>query len=149
MVVAAPTTEVQLETVAPAASYAYKGFSGRGFVETSTTKNTVLSIPVTVAEAGVYARGFSRTRTVMVPSILIINALSAPLRNGPAQLGTIVLPQRGVDEWSNWGFTNAVRVQLPKGTTTLTLAYEPANANMNGAVNQAMLDYLRLRKLAN
>ena len=70
------------------------------------------------------------------------------LRNGQgAQLGTIVLPQRGVEEWSNWGFTNAVRVHLPKGTTTLTLAYEPANTNMNGAVNQAMLDYLRLRKL--
>jgi len=58
-----------------------------------------------------------------------------------------VLPQRGVGEWSNWGFTNAVLVQLPKGTHQLTLAYEPANTNMNGAVNQAMLDYLRVQKI--
>ncbi|RYY13005.1 MAG: glycogen debranching protein, partial [Cytophagaceae bacterium] len=31
--VGAPATEVQLETLAPAAAYAYKGFSGKGFVE--------------------------------------------------------------------------------------------------------------------
>jgi len=40
-----------------------------------------------------------------------------------------------------------VLVQLPKGTHHLTLAYEPANTNMNGAVNQAMLDYLRVQKI--
>ncbi len=144
--VAAPTTEVQLETVAPVASYAYKGFSGKGFVETSTTKNTVLRIPVTVAEDGIYAVDF-RYANGNGPINTNNKCAIRTLRNGHTQLGTIVLPQRGVEEWSNWGFTNAVRVHLPKGTTTLTLAYEPANANMNGAVNQAMLDYLRLRKV--
>jgi hypothetical protein len=146
LAVAAPTTEVQLETVAPAAAYAYKGFSGKGFVETSTTKNTVLRIPVTVAEEGIYALDF-RYANGNGPINTNNKCAIRTLRNGPTQLGTIVLPQRGVEEWSNWGFTNAVRVRLPKGTTTLTLAYEPANTNMNGAVNQAMLDYLRLRKL--
>ncbi len=58
-----------------------------------------------------------------------------------------MLPQRGVDEWSNWGFSNAVLVHLDKGSHQLTLAYDPANTNMNGAVNQAMLDYLRVRKV--
>jgi len=43
--------------------------------------------------------------------------------------------------------SNAVLVQLPAGTSTLTLSYEPADTNMNGAVNQAMLDHLRLRRL--
>ena len=38
-------------------------------------------------------------------------------------------------------------VCLDKGTHPLTLAFEPANENMNGEVNQAMLDYLRLRKV--
>ncbi|AMR26804.1 glycogen debranching protein [Hymenobacter psoromatis] len=146
LAVAATTTEVQLETVAPAAAYPYKGFSGKGFVETSTTKNTVLRIPVTVAEDGIYAVDF-RYANGNGPINTNNRCAIRTLRNGPTQLGILVLPQRGVEEWSNWGFTNAVRVHLPKGTTTLTLAYEPANTNMNGAVNQAMLDYLRLRRV--
>jgi len=146
LALAPPTAEIQLETVAPAASYAYEGFSGQGFVETSITKNTVLRIPVTVAEDGIYAVDF-RYANGNGPINTNNKCALRTLRNGPTQVGTIVLPQRGVEEWSNWGFTNAVRMHLPKGTTTLTLAYEPANINMNGAVNQAMLDYLRLRKL--
>ena len=144
--VAAAVTEVQLETVAPPAAYAYQGFSGQGFVETSTTKNTSIRIPVTVAEAGEYALDF-RYANGNGPINTNNKCAIRTLRRGAAQLGTIVLPQRGVDEWSSWGFSNAVRVRLPKGTTTLTLAYESANANMSGAVNQAMLDYLRLRKM--
>jgi hypothetical protein len=62
-------------------------------------------------------------------------------------LGTTVLPQRGVNEWSNWGFTNPLLVHLSKGTHALTLTYEPANTNMNSAINQAMLDYARLTRV--
>jgi hypothetical protein len=40
-----------------------------------------------------------------------------------------------------------ILVRLEKGTHALTLAYEPANQNMNGAVNQAMLDYLRMMRV--
>jgi hypothetical protein len=69
------------------------------------------------------------------------------LRMGSQRLGTSVLPQRGVAEWSNWGFSNAVLVRLEKGTHPLTLAYEPANENMNGEVNQAMLDYVRVKRV--
>lgn len=45
----------------------------------------------------------------------------------------------------NWGFSNPLLVRLEKGKNSLHLALEPANANMNGAVNQAMLDYLRVQ----
>jgi hypothetical protein len=67
---------------------------------------------------------------------------------GTQRLGTIVLPQRGVAEWSNWGYSNAVLLRLEKGSYPLTLAFEPANENMNGQVNQAMLDHLRLTRVA-
>ena len=144
--VATAATQVQLETVAPPAAYAYQGFSGQGFVETSTSKNAVIRIPVTVAEAGDYALDF-RYANGNGPINTNNKCAIRTLRRGAEPLGTIVLPQRGVDEWSSWGFSNAVRVRLPQGTTTLTLAYEPANANMNGTVNQAMLDYLRLRRV--
>jgi len=139
--------QVQLETLAPAAAYPYQGFSGAGFVEISTTKNTRLSLPVAVPAAGLYALDF-RYANGNGPTNTNNKCALRTLRDAQGrQLGTVVLPQRGVDEWSNWGYTNAVLVQLPAGASTLTLAYEPANTNMNGAVNQAMLDCLRLRRV--
>jgi hypothetical protein len=136
----------QLETVAPKAALPYKGYSGAGFVEISKHRNTGLTVPVAVAEAGWYAVDF-RYANGNGPVNTNNKCAIRTLRNSRQQLGTIVLPQRGVDEWSNWGFTNAVLVRLEKGSHQLTLAFEPANANMNGEVNQAMLDYLRLTRV--
>jgi hypothetical protein len=138
--------QVQLETVAAKANLPYQGFSGQGFVEISTTKNRTLTIPITVPETGLYAVDF-RYANGNGPLNTDNKCAIRTLRLGEKALGTIVLPQRGVGEWSNWGFTNAVLVQLPQGTHQLTLAYEPANTNMNGAVNQAVLDYLRVQKV--
>ncbi|MGI4734555.1 MAG: MGH1-like glycoside hydrolase domain-containing protein [Janthinobacterium lividum] len=138
--------QVQLETVAAKAALPYKGFTGNGFVEITTDKNRTLTIPVTVPEAGFYAVDF-RYANGNGPTNTNNKCAIRTLRLGSKTLGTIVLPQRGVDEWSNWGFTNAVLVHLEKGSQPLTLVYEPANTNMNGAVNQAMLDYLRVQKV--
>ena len=148
LVVSSSTSDrqVQLETVVAKATQPYNGFTGKGFVEISTTKNQQLTIPVTVPEAGLYALDF-RYANGNGPTNTNNKCAIRTLRMNSKQLGTIVLPQRGVEEWSNWGFSNAVLVQLPKGTHQLTLAYEPANTNMNGAVNQAMLDYLRVQKV--
>jgi hypothetical protein len=138
--------QVQLETVAAKSALPYQGFTGQGFVEISTTKNQQLTLSVMVPEAGLYAVDF-RYANGNGPTNTNNKCAFRTLRLGTKQLGTIVLPQRGVDEWSNWGFSNSVLVQLDKGTHQFTLAYEPANTNMNGAVNQAMLDYLRVQKI--
>ena len=139
--------EVQCENLAPAAMYPYKGYSGRGFIEVSTTKNLRLALPLTVPAAGLYALDF-RYANGNGPTNTNNKCAIRTLRDAAGQqLGTVVLPQRGVDAWSDWGYSNAVLVQLPAGASTLTLAYEPANTNMNGAVNQAMLDCLRLRRV--
>ncbi|MBF9222715.1 glycogen debranching protein [Hymenobacter sp. BT662] len=142
------TTErqVQFETVAPKASLPYKGYTDKGFVEITKSKNTSLTLPVTVPEAGLYAvdvRYANGNGPINTENKCAIRTL----RMGTKQLGTLVLPQRGTGEWSNWGFSNPVLVQLEKGTHQLTLAFEPANENMNGEVNQAMLDYLRVRRV--
>jgi hypothetical protein len=145
--VGAPAAEVQLETLAPAAAYAYQGFSGKGFVEVSTTKNQRLTLPIVVPEAGRYALDF-RYANGNGPLNTDNKCAIRTLRDGRGQLlGTVVLPQRGVGEWSSWGFSNPIVVQLAKGQNTVVLTYEPANTNMNGAVNQAMLDYLRVRRV--
>ncbi|SNS01267.1 alpha-L-rhamnosidase-related protein [Hymenobacter mucosus] len=138
--------ETQLETIIPKAALPYKGFSGAGFVEISTTTNQTLTIPVVVPADGLYAIDF-RYANGNGPINTNNQCAIRTLRLGDQQLGTVVLPQRGVDEWSNWGFSNPVTVRLKKGSQVLTLAYEPANTNMNGAVNQAMLDYLRLTRI--
>jgi hypothetical protein len=142
-----PATQVQLETLAPAAAYTYQGFSGKGFIEVSPTKNQRLALPVDVPEAGLYALDF-RYANGNGPLNTDNKCAIRTLRDGRGQLlGTVVLPQRGVGEWSSWGFSNTVLVPLAKGKNTLTLTYEPANTNMNGAVNQAMLDCLRVRRV--
>jgi hypothetical protein len=40
-----------------------------------------------------------------------------------------------------------VKLYLKKGTNTISLSYENYNENMNGEINQAMLDYMRVVKL--
>jgi hypothetical protein len=62
-------------------------------------------------------------------------------------LGAQVFPQRGIAEWSNWGFSNAIQVRLKAGKHTLKLEFMPENENMNIEINQAMLDYVRLVKI--
>ncbi|MGY3089394.1 hypothetical protein ACVWYF_002442 [Hymenobacter sp. UYAg731] len=138
--------QIQLEALAPKATQPYKGYSGKGFVEISTTKNLTLNIPVTVPESGLYALDF-RYANGNGPINTNNQCAIRTLRRGAALLGTVVLPQRGVQEWSSWGFSNPIMVRLEKGTHALTLTYEPANQNMNIEVNEAMLDYLRVRRV--
>lgn len=137
---------LQLEKFAPKASLPYRDFTGTGFVEISKQKNTQVKISITVPEAGIYALDF-RYANGNGPINTSNKAAIRSLKKGNTFLGTIVLPQRGSDEWSNWGFTNAVQVELTKGKHELTLSFEPHNENMNGDVNQAMLDYLRVIKI--
>lgn len=142
-----PALVVQLETLAPAAGYTYTGFSGAGFVEISSAKNQHLTLPIEVPEAGLYALDF-RYANGNGPLNTENKCAFRTLRDGHGQLlGTMVLPQRGVGAWSDWGFSNPVVVPLAKGENKLAITYEPANTNMNGAVNQAMLDYLRVRRV--
>ena len=58
-----------------------------------------------------------------------------------------MFPQRGTDEWSDWGYSNAYSVPLNKGSNDIKLVFEEWNNNMNVEVNTAMLDQLRLIRL--
>jgi hypothetical protein len=136
----------QMENLVTAAILPYKGFSGKGFVEISTDVNQTITIPVTIKETGHYAIDF-RYANGNGPTNTSNKCAIRTLKNGRQKIGTIVLPQRGNAEWSNWGFTNSVQTFLKKGTHLLQLSYEIWNENMNEQVNQAMLDYMRVIKL--
>ena len=62
--------------------------------------------------------------------------------------GTVVMPQRGVANWDDWGMSNLTRVDLKKGRHTIRLVYTPADENMNIATNHALLDRVVLEKVA-
>ncbi len=137
---------LEAEQVASNAQLSYAGFSGKGFVELSKNANTALSFTVQVPAAGEYlldVRYSNGSGPVNTDNKAAIRSLFV----GDAYAGPIVMPQLGSDEWSNWGFSNPVRVQLAQGENRLQLRFMPWNENMNVEVNTAMLDYIRLSKL--
>lgn len=140
-------SQVEVEQFATKAGLDYKGFSGDGFIEISKEMNKVVTIPITIAEAGLYAINFRYANgngPVNTENKCAIRTLEI---NG-IQRGTIVLPQRGKDEWSNWGFSNAVQYYFAKGAYNIVLSLQDHDDNMNGNTNQAMIDYLRLSRLS-
>jgi hypothetical protein len=136
----------ELEKYNPKASLVYKGFNGDGFVEISGSVNPEITVPLTVSQKGVYAidlrysngNGPVNTENKCAIRTLFVNGKFA---------GTLVMPQRGRDEWSNWGYSNAVKVNLDKGVNKISVVFKDYNENMNEAINQAMLDNLRMIRL--
>ncbi|MFT3793929.1 MGH1-like glycoside hydrolase domain-containing protein [Flavobacterium sp.] len=136
----------EAEDFAPKANYDYKGFSGTGFVETAKSskgQSEPMRFTIDVAQSGTYAIDF-RYANGNGPTNTENKCAIRDLSLGNSNLGTFVFPQRGVQEWSNWGFSNSVKVHLPEGKQALQLDWQE---NMNGAINQAMIDYLRIIKL--
>jgi hypothetical protein len=134
---------IAAETVADKGTYNYQGAHGDGFIELSKTINTTVSFNVNVSKAGQYAIDF-RYANGNGPTNTENKCAIRNLMVDNKKAGTIVLPQRGKEEWSNWGYTNAVLLNLKPGKHIVTLSLEPFNDNMNGEINQAMLDELRL-----
>jgi len=62
-------------------------------------------------------------------------------------IGPLVMPQRGLDEWSDWGYSNSLRITIPDGENTLKISFEDWNINMNTEVNRAMIDHIRFSLL--
>ena len=63
--------------------------------------------------------------------------------NGDYQ-GVQVFPQRGQDEWSDWGWSNSTKINLYEGSNNIKLVLEDWNTNMDGEINTAMLDNVRI-----
>lgn len=146
VVVAAPENVFVYETeeFVNKSAYAYKDYSQDGFIETSSTINTKIEIPIQVNTTGNYfidcryanGNGPVNTENKCAVRTLVIDNNDK---------GIFVFPQRGKGEWSSWGYTNSLEVYLTKGAHKLVIEYKPANENMNMEVNQAMIDYIRLR----
>ena len=136
---------IQIEDFVRKSSKTYQGFTGKGFVEISKTVNRKIDLPVTINEDGNYildvryANGNGPINTENKCAFRTLSIDSSTFR-------TLVFPQRGKDEWSNWGWSNSLEISLTKGLHHISISLENWNENMNSDVNQAMLDCLRILK---
>lgn len=131
------TTE--METLAGTTPYNYKGYTGSGFAEISNTVNKTIDIPVDVPLSGTYLVCF-RYANGNGPGNTENKCAIRSMKVDGTEKATVVFPQRARDEWSNWGWSNKTRLSLAAGKHTITLSLEDYNDNMNGEINQAMLD---------
>lgn len=134
---------LQVENYTPATYYSFTGFNGSGFVEISKTKNRMISIPVIVEKEGTYylqvryANGNGPVNTdsrCAFRNLYVNNHFS----------GVLIFPQRGKGEWSNWGYSNMLPVQLSNGQNKLAIVFEVNNENMDVEINQALLDEVNI-----
>ncbi|WP_299524883.1 hypothetical protein [uncultured Lutibacter sp.] len=124
----------------------YINFSGNGFVEFSNTKNKNFTINIPMEQSGDYYLDFKYSNG-SGPWNTDNKCTSRSLYVNDNYLGAIVLPQRGLDEWSDWGYSNSYKINFKKGDNTINITFEDWNINMNVAINKAMIDYLRLIKI--
>ncbi|WP_224999559.1 glycogen debranching protein [Cesiribacter sp. SM1] len=137
---------IEAEQIVTPADLSYEGYNGKGFIELSKTANTYLSFNVEAPAAGEYlvdvhfSNGSGPVNTdnkAAIRSLYVEDTYAGPL----------VMPQLGKEEWSNWAFSNPLGVRLRQGSNQLHIRFMPWNENMNGAVNRAMLDFVRLIRL--
>lgn len=138
----------EIENYSEVANYAYKGYSGSGFTEINTAKNTSFCIPINIQKEGEYnivfryANGNGPTNTENKCAI-------RTLKVDNKMAGSCLFPQRGKDEWSNWGYSNSIKIALTKGKHMISMIYEASDENMNDAINQAMVDNMKLIRISN
>jgi len=123
----------------------YEGYTGDGYV--FTEKNTGdISFSTEIPADGFYSIDFryangsgpvNTNNKCCIRSLFINNNRES----------AVIMPQRGEDSWTSWGFTNSILVNLKKGENIFTLRFTESDNNMNMDVNSAAVDYLRIIKV--
>lgn len=122
-----------------------KGYYGAGFVETDRS-SAPRTVSVEVPEEGVYSislRYANGNGPVNTENKAAIRTLAVD----GTKAGTLVMPQRGVANWDDWGLSNGVKVMLEPGRHTVAVEYQPEDENMNISTNHALLDRVILVKV--
>ncbi len=120
-----------------------KGYNGGGYLELSQSNNRYIKYQFTIDKPGNYiiqARYSNGSGPDNTDNKCAIRTLSV----NNTKAGVWVMPQRGKDEWSNWGVTNLVHAALKKGSNTIEISFEDYNNNMNVDINTALLDEIRI-----
>jgi len=146
--VASSRTETQAKPESSALAHEHPGFTGAGYLPLTLERNLSARVPVRVDLDGTYAidvryangNGPVNTEDKVAVRTMLIDGDTT---------GVVVMPQRGAGNWADWGWSNVLRAKLAAGAHIITLVYTPLDANMNRHENTALLDLVRLTKLAN
>ena len=121
------------------------GWHGTGWVETD--HNTPVppldfTVPAdgTYAVTVVYANGNGPVNTENKCAIRSV------LFDG-VKAGNVVMPHRGVGNWSDWGISNPVSMRLKAGQHRLDLPLLPEDENMNLKTNHALIDRVIIERI--
>ena len=114
------------------------GYRGKGFVETDKSSKPVVKT-IEIPNDGIYSISYRYSNGNGPVNTENKAAVRSLLVDGK-DVGTIVMPQRGVANWDDWGISNSVRVPLTKGQHVITLEYHPEDQNMNLKTNHALID---------
>ena len=138
--------KVELESIVQKSAKDYVNYSGNGFVELSTENHREVKIPVNVVESGKYLIDFRYSNGSGPWNTDNKCAIRSLYINSDYE-GAVIFPQRGKEEWSDWGYSNSFTVDLEEGKNNLLLKFEDWNNNMNVEINRAMIDYMRVIQL--
>lgn len=133
-------TAVASKEVSYAPAAPVQGYHGQGFREVDHATGAI-TIPIAVKAAGTYAltlRYANGNGPVNTENKCAIRSVSV---NG-RRAGAVVMPQRGVANWNDWGLTNPVLVDLPAGASEVTVTFADTDENMNRLTNHALIDEL-------
>ena len=141
------TSGEQLVKPIDASEHEQPGFTGSGYVRLTHERNREVKFTVNVDRGGAFAidaryangNGPVNTEDKVAVRTLVVDGDTA---------GVLVMPQRGTNRWSDWGWTNGLPVSLAAGAHTITLAFTPLDENMNRRESTALLDELRLTRIA-
>jgi hypothetical protein len=119
------------------------GFTGKGYIRTTPEKNTDIVFEAEIIQDGYYSIDFKYANGN--GPINTFNACGIrTLFVNDSCIAAVIFPQRGDNLWNNWGYSNSVRCYLKKGKAEISLKYLPANMNMNGDINEALIDFMRV-----
>ncbi|MBD5356249.1 MAG: glycogen debranching protein [Bacteroides sp.] len=128
-----------------------EGYRGNGFAETDMKSGAVTATfenKAQIMPEGEYVISF-RYANGNGPVNTENKAAIRSLYVDGVDVGTIVLPQRGVGNWNDWGMSNGVRVHLAPGNHEVKLVYNPEDQNMNLSTNHALIDGVLIEKAGN
>lgn len=122
-----------------------KGYHGAGFAELDHG-SAPLEFPIDLDE-GVYTIAFRYANgngPVNTENKCAVRSLSVD----GVDAGTVVMPQRGVGNWDDWGMSNTVRISVPAGRHVVKLEYDSDDENMNLATNHALVDEMVVERVS-
>jgi hypothetical protein len=144
--VVAPRAVITAEPTGPGVEREHAGYTGAGYVRLERTRPLAVSVPIRVPATGIYAldvryangNGPVNTEDKLAMRTVLVDGNEA---------GVVVMPQRGVNAWSQWGWSNVLPVRLTAGDHRVTLVMTVLDENMNRRENTALLDAVRLTRL--